>query len=270
MTVSDRASITPDAPVEISPEDYRLPSHSEAIEQDEEWLEVRGDDGWRRLRFHDYDEIYKIPGLYEELFYNRLKCESPTRVVELLGDVLSDMSIPPRKLRAFDIGAGNGMVGEELRALGVPVVVGNDIIPEAAMATDRDRPNVYEDYIVADLTALTPEQQRKLESYNFNCLASVAALGFGDIPALAFANAYNLVENKGWLAFNVKERFLRHEDDTGFAKLIRALMDGGQLETHAYRRYVHRLSSAGEKLYYVAMVGRKLGDVPEGLVDSLE
>jgi len=31
----------------------------------------------RPLFTHDYQEIYRVPGLYEALFHNRLKCCSP-------------------------------------------------------------------------------------------------------------------------------------------------------------------------------------------------
>ena len=35
---------------------------------------------------------------------------------------------------------------------GVGTVVGVDILDEAANATERDRPDVYDDYVVVDLT----------------------------------------------------------------------------------------------------------------------
>ncbi len=38
----------------------------------------------RKIRFHDYNEIYKVPGLYEQVFYDRLKCTSPSKIVEIL------------------------------------------------------------------------------------------------------------------------------------------------------------------------------------------
>jgi hypothetical protein len=38
----------------------------------------------------------------------------------------------------------------------VESVVGVDIIPEAQEAADRDRPGVYEDYYVVDLTRMQP------------------------------------------------------------------------------------------------------------------
>jgi hypothetical protein len=37
------------------------------------------------------------------------------------------------------------------------------------------------------------------------------------------------------------------------------------LRIEAYRRYQHRLSCAGEPLYYIALVAQKLQDVPADL-----
>lgn len=233
----------------------------EDLTQDAEWCEatVRGER--RRFRFHDYDAIYNVPGLYEALFYRKLKCASPRRVVGLLGTVLQDNHLDAGDLRVIDVGAGNGIVGERLRELGVDRVAGVDIIPEAREAALRDRPRVYDEYLVADLTDLKKDQWAALEGESFNALTIVAALGFNDIPPRAFAEAYNLVETGGWLAFNVKEDFLEGGDDTGFAKLIRALDDRNLIQINAYQRYPHRLNTAGQWLHYVAIVAKKRGDI---------
>lgn len=37
-----------------------------------------------KIRFHDYDKIYGIQGLYEQVFCDRLKCNSPVKVTEIL------------------------------------------------------------------------------------------------------------------------------------------------------------------------------------------
>lgn len=242
----------------------RFPIDSDELDQDEEWCDVRveGESTWKRVRFHDYHEVYNIPGLYEALFYQCLKCCSPYRVVQLLNDVLTDDPHDVQDLRVFDLGAGNGMVGQELRNVGVQKVIGADIIPEAMEATYRDRPGIYDDYVVADMTDLDEDTRERIRDHTPNCLTTVAALGYGDIPAEAFIQAYNLIDTPGWLAFNIKEDFLDDmDDDTGFAGLIRKLMRKQYIEVHAYRRYCHRLSIHGEPLFYVAMVARKLKSI---------
>ena len=242
--------------------DIRFPSAAEnQYDQDEEWCEVRLDGSYRRLRFHDYHELYAIPGLYEQIFYEELKCDSPRTVCELLDEHLEASEQDPKDLKVLDVGAGNGMVGEQLKELGAGTIVGADIIEVAAEAAERDRPGVYDDYKIIDLTDIPDEEMRELSEVGFNCLTTVAALGFGDVPPDAFAAAYNLVEEGGHIAFNIKEDFVDGNDDSGFARLIRTAVKEGHLEIEADRHYRHRLSVAGEPLHYIAMVGEKRGDL---------
>jgi 2-polyprenyl-3-methyl-5-hydroxy-6-metoxy-1,4-benzoquinol methylase len=243
-----------------------LPEPGLSMTQDAEWCVVRVDGRWRQIRFHDYKTIYRIPGLYEKVIYDILKCDSPCVVRQSLETELAASGTSPVRLRVLDLGAGNGMMAEHLADMGVDLIVGADIIEEAADAAERDRPGLYENYHVVDMTVLTESQRRELAAYGFNALTCVAALGFGDIPPLAFANAFNLIAPGGWIAFNIKEDFLSDHDPSGFAGLIRAMLDDGALELHRQRRYQHRLSTGGKPLYYKAMVGRKLHDVPEDMI----
>ncbi|MFH1268899.1 MAG: methyltransferase domain-containing protein, partial [Planctomycetota bacterium] len=177
----------------------------------------------RRIRFHDYADVFRIPGFYEELFCDHLKCCSPSYIANLLDSVVREYGERPDEFRVLDVGAGNGMMGDELQNLGVESIVGIDIIPAAKEAADRDRPDVYDDYRVTDLTDLPEAEEANLRRANANCLTTVAALGFGDIPPLAFAKALDLIATPGWLAFNLKESFRREQDTSGFSRLIRRL-----------------------------------------------
>lgn len=228
-----------------------------ALGQDEEWCLVGENGSTRKVRFHDYGEIYELPGLYEQLFYDHLECSSPETVARLLRRELTRSGVDPDSLDVFDVGAGNGMVGEQLADAGAGTIVGVDIIPEAAAAAERDRPGVYDDYLVLDLTALDDDVRADLESRELNALTCVAALGFGDIPPLAFAAAYDVLVPGAWLAFSIKEDFLEERGGSGFARLIRELVDRGMLEIRAQRRYRHRLSAAGEPVHYIALVAVK-------------
>lgn len=243
-----------------------LPEPSTSYPQDEEWCLARIDGEWREMRFHDYSEIFEVRGLYERLFYDVLRCDSPATIREMLGAELEEAGVPASELRVLDLGAGNGIVGEELVDLGVEKVVGVDIIPEAAEAAMRDRPDVYDEYHVVDLTNLGPAEREELDEHDFNCLTCVAALGFGDIPPEAFLAAYNVVEEGGWVAFNLKEDFLNGADRSGFSTLISRGVEAGVLEIRAERRYRHRLSTAGEPLHYVGLVASKRDDMPESLL----
>ena len=173
-------------------------------------------------------------------------------------------------LRVLDLGAGNGIMAEELRRLGVARLVGVDIIDEAYEAYLRDRPGAYDDYLVADLVAPDKETQVDLESWSFNCLTTVAALGFGDIPAQAFVNAFNLIEAGGWIAFNIKDTFLAQQETTEFSRIVRQLVFTDYLEIHHLERYRHRLSIDGEPINYYAIAGQKTADVPADLFTGVD
>jgi hypothetical protein len=249
---------------EIDPhiEAIQLPKTTGNVPQDQEYCVVVIDGTPRRVRLHDYASIYEVPGFYELLFYDRLKCCSPYRVTRLLGDVVRERGQRVEDLRALDLGAGNGMVGDELRSLGVDYIVGVDIIPEAREAALRDRDGIYEDYLIADMTGISEERLRELSANRLNCLTTVATLGFGDIPPKAFTRALSLISCPGWLGFNIKEEFLSTRDPSGFAGLVQELNHEGILRMEAYRRYRHRLSASGEPIYYVAIVASKQKPVP--------
>ncbi len=243
--------------------DITFPTATQSgVDQHEEFCEVTVGGRRRRIRFHDYGEIYAIPGLYEHLFYDRLQCTSPEVVSALLEEELVKAGAAPSDLTVIDIGAGNGMMGEQLQRIGASALVGVDIIEEAAVAARRDRPGVYREYRVVDLTKLEPDDRTALAAYGFNALTTVAALGFGDMPPLALAEAFNMLSVPGWVAFTIKDDFLHDRHKTGFSALVRQMSEEGPLEIAATRRYRHRLSAGGEPLFYLAVVGRKRSDVP--------
>ena len=255
----------------VMPKRYRIqfpPSDSEKLAQDEIFFTLIEDGEEKRLRFHDYDEIYKRPGLYEQLFYERLRCNSPVKVADLLQRALNTVREPVTELRVIDLGAGNGMMGEVLKREGVARLVGVDIIPEARDAAYRDRSTVYDDYYIEDFTNLAADVLDELREWRFNCMTCVAALGFGDIPPRAFFNAINLVRTDGWLAFNIKETFLDHNENTGFSSLVRELIFSKYLEVYHLERYRHRLSMEGTQLFYYALVGRMTASIPEDFLEQ--
>jgi len=244
------------------------PSNSEELAQDQVFFRLIEEGEPLRLRFHDYAEIYKRPGLYEELFYERLKCTSPRKVMDLLQRALHTVREPVNELRVLDLGAGNGIMGETLKEVGIARLVGADIIPEARDAAYRDRPAVYDDYYVADFQELDSKLLEELQEWNFDCLTCVAALGFGDIPPRAFFNAMKLIRSDGWLAFNIKQTFLDHDDQTGFSRLIRALIFSKYLDIYHLELYRHRLSMEGTQLFYYALVGRMTASIPEHFLEE--
>lgn len=220
------------------------------------------DNGSEKFLFHEYDRIFAIPGLYEQLFYERLKCDSPRFLAERLNAVISRAGERVSGLRVLDFGAGNGMMGEALARYGVSRMVGVDISAVARDALERDRPGLYDEYLVADLSNPDAVETEQLRDWHFSCLCTVAALGYNDIPESALHTAFNLVEDGGWIAFNVKETFLGQSDGDGFSGLIKRLLAGESLHLHHLERYQHRISAEGKPLYYYAAIGRKLAPWP--------
>ncbi len=162
-----------------------LPEPSKSYAQDEEWCLARIDGDGRELRFHDYTGLFEVEGLYERLFYDVLKCDSPATVRGMLETQLSQAGVEPDGLRVLDLGAGNGIVGAEMADLGVERVVGIDILESAAAAAERDRPEVYSDYHVVDLTDMQPDEREHLSDHAFHCLTVGAALRLGEITPAA-------------------------------------------------------------------------------------
>lgn len=238
--------------------------------QDEVYFYLLEAESRKKFRLHDYDRIFQIPGLYEQVVYERLKCQSPKVVMDVLRDSVSQSHQRLNELRVLDLGAGNGMAGEELKSQGVSRLVGVDIISEARAATERDRPGVYDAYYVMDFARLSEDERDELNSWSLDCLISVAALGFGDIPAQAFLAAFNTIGKDGWVAFNIKETFLDRSDDSGFSQLIRELIFSEYLDLYQLRRYRHRFSIEGEPLYYFALGGKKTADVSASFAESLD
>ena len=236
--------------------------------QDEAYFYLQGSGSQRKIRFHDYDEIYQVQGLYEQIFYDRLKCTSPSKVASILEAAIKQSQDNFTELRVLDLGAGNGMMGEELKKRGVSRLIGIDIIQEAYEATNRDRPGLYDAYYVEDFTRLDKDKKEDIASWQCDCMVTVAALGFGDIPTKVFVEAFNIIKAEGWVGFNIKETFLDKSDETGFSTMIRELIFSEYLDIYYIERYRHRLSIEGEPLYYFAIAGRKNADVSPEFIEA--
>jgi len=243
-----------------------FPQQGSSTRQDEEWFEFELNGQTERLRIHDYAGIYSVPGLYEALVYETLECRSPYRLSNLLMRAAGNDGVKPETLNVLDLGAGNGVVAEELQEIGINKFVGLDLIPEAESAARRDRPSLYSDYVVGDVRDLSQDQRAAVSKARLNTLVTVAALGFGDIPPSALTAALKCISPRGWLGMTIKEEFLDVDARSGFGNLLNLFTRHGILEVCARERYCHRLSVAGDPIFYVALVARKLKQVPDSVV----
>ena len=148
--------------------------------QAEESFVLTHDDGTReRIVLHDYSRVYAVPGLYEEVVQHQLNCASPQTLAATLADAVTEAGASMQELRVLDVGAGNGVVGEELHARGAQVVAGTDGVVAAREAARRDRPELYEVYAIAGVDEVTPEQL--VTEHGLNALTSAGALGIGHV-----------------------------------------------------------------------------------------
>lgn len=215
----------------------------------EEWIEYGPADERRRVAFHDYAALYGVPGLYERVFYDELGMGSADVVVGLYADALGSLGRDGTRERVLDLGAGNGIGGEVLRREVDPqVMVALDLEPAAREAALRDRPGLYEKYLVADLAA-SPETFDELAAHDFTAMVAVSAIGAGHIPMEVLAETVErLVARGGLFAFAVSEELTPEFFDRFFA-----VVDAERLASHDY---VHRRRTDGTPDRATAVVAR--------------
>ena len=224
--------------------------------QAEEVLTVTYADGRSdRMRLHEYERVYAIPGLYEEVVQDRLECASPERIADAVISQAAAAGQSPSELRVFDLGAGNGVVAEELARHGVSTMVGLDNATEARVAAERDRPELYAEYLVGDL-ADHPRVPAVIGERGLNCLVAVGALGLGHITATSFDAAWRRFPAGAWLGVTVPEDLV-DPGSSDFGDYLEAETTAGRLEVLERERYRHRLLMDGSEVFYVAIVGRR-------------
>jgi len=246
-----------------------IPIISNDLGQDQEFILLKQGEKRSKIKLHDYQTIFSIPGLYEKIVYEILECDSPKLVTRLLKEELSKESVNISDLTVLDMGAGNGIVGEELINIGVYKVIGVDIIEEAKEAAFRDRPEVYTEYIVDDLALPDEDTHKILDGSSIDCVTCVAAIGYGDIPTKTLANAINYTDEQGWIALSVKEDFLKADDNSGVCDLYEELVQMEVIDIKKKKNYMHRKSISGKKLKYDAIIAKKNTDIPNQILKNL-
>jgi predicted TPR repeat methyltransferase len=215
----------------------------------EEWIEYGPLEERRRVAFHDYAALYRVPGLYERVFYDELGMASADVVVGLYAGAVEELGRDGTQERVFDLGAGNGIGGEVLRReVGPELLVGLDLEPAAREATLRDRPGTYDDYLIADLAG-SPATFDELAAHSFTAVVAVSAIGAGHIPMELLAETIErLLEPGGLFAFAVAEALVPAFFDDFFG-----LVDAERMGS---RDYVHRRTTEGAPDRASAVVAR--------------
>ena len=241
----------------------RLPDNIEHLPINEEYFFITENGKERRLKLHDYGEIYSIPGLYNYLALEKLHYRSPEIMASLLIENVQKSGESLEEMKLLELGAGSGLFGQAVTKLGVKSIIGIDIVPEAAEATHRDAPGIYENYFVEDLTQLSASTRNLLNEKKLNGFVCCSALSEGHIPVKAFATGMNLIKDGGWVLFNVaKTSYECEENCPEFVNFYRQAVEKDYLKIHRTKSYIHRRFFNGQPLEYVAILAKKQTDIP--------
>ena len=208
------------------------------------------------LKTHQYGEIYKVPGLYEFIFYETLQCRSHTFMVGMLEKALrQEENNGLLKSTFLDFGAGTGLVGEELRKIGVERIIGLDILPRAMEAYQTAGGTSYEIYLIDNMSNPKKQTVQTIMEYGPHVAITVSALGFNDVPAVAFNNVLSFLAPNDLFAFNLCSKILEN-GQAEYNEVISALEGCRKVEFLDKQKYVHRYSPGGKEILYHGFVGK--------------
>jgi hypothetical protein len=207
------------------------------------------------LHLHDYDRLYALPGVYETIVHDRLGCRSPAEIAAMIGRTADALGFSRETIRVLDVAAGNGVSGEALQAEGLRPIIGSDIVPSAGEAVRRDRPELYEEYLVLDLLDLAPGDFERLAGAQANVLSAVAVVGDGPkhLPPEALAAAAGALAPDALVAY----MHTPGEPEPVTAEFWSAQLGSGtQAEELERRVYLHRRTVTGGRYELEGVVWR--------------
>ncbi len=230
---------------------------AKSLTQGEEFFFFRQEGEEKKMKLHDYEDIYQVPFLYEKVLYDLLKCNTPNAISDLLEQAIEKSNQKPEDMKVLELGAGSGIFGEHLKNMGFGYVAGLDIYEVAKEAAYRDRPDLYDHYYVDDLTDLKPASIKDIEEKKYDVVAVASATGWGNhIPTKGFENAFQLLPEDGLFVYHVK----RDDQDPECVDLcnwIDEKIEKGHLEVKAEDKCFHRYSLENEPIYYDVIIGQK-------------
>jgi predicted TPR repeat methyltransferase len=207
------------------------------------------------VHLHDYARIYAVPGLYEHVVQELLQCRSPQAAADGFLRTVARLGLEAGSMTVLDVGAGTGLVGELLRCGGVGRMVGVDALPVGRTACRRDRPGVYDGYVVGDLASGDSELCTALHEYAFEGLVSAGAFGGTHAPPVALVNALALLPAGAPVVLTIDERWIEGSDRDGFGLAVERLVDRGDLKVIERTRFRHRITTTGEPVLYELISG---------------
>jgi ubiquinone/menaquinone biosynthesis C-methylase UbiE len=130
--------------------------------------------------------------IYDTELDKSYRC-SPIESAQTLAQVL-----PQKDAMILDAGAGTGMVGEALSALGYTQIVGVDLSEE--MLEIARKKQVYQDLYQGNLE----ETLNFLDNESFDAIISVGVFTFGHVHPQALKNLFSLLKSGGYFLLTVR------------------------------------------------------------------
>jgi hypothetical protein len=209
-----------------------------------ERIVVRHQDGrTEEFHLHDYERLYSLPGVYEQIVQERLQCRSPQVMAALLAETVDAVGWTRAETKVIDVAAGNGVSGDALRSEGLEPVLGIDIVPAARTAALRDRPAVYGDYLTIDLLQMPGRRRQTIRELGARALCCVAPVGHGpQVPPPVLIAGAELVTRDALVA-HMHDPAIDPEDPITTALWGEHGWAATELRRH---RYVHRRTVNGD------------------------
>ena len=133
----------------------------------------------------------------------------------------------PDQDAVLDIGCGTGVLGQELRRLGIKRIDGLDISPEmleqAQLKLDASEP-IYRHLIEADLTAPI-----KIENDSYAGVVSSGAFTHGHLGPESLREVFRVASPGALCAIGINSA---HFDEFGFRTLLDQLVENGTLDPY--------------------------------------
>jgi hypothetical protein len=84
---------------------------------------------------------------------------------------------------------------------------------------------------------------------------------------MAFSEGFNLIEDRGVVAFNIRDKFVEESASSAFSDLIETIESEDIFDLRVKERYRHRLDVDGNPIHYYVYAGVKNSDIPSAMVE---